>query len=1601
MSRNNIRRLRRNANPYLTNLLYGNYDPEVDNEKYWGGNGISVNGMGSGNPAAAPLADSSYGTARVDRNKTVSRYVRNNSNLAQRLGLVEAGVVSLAGAVIDQDQRIDQIEQRLGMPTITPFNSGLNNLQALQSLAPLVAGGSGPLVPAPIIGPVSIDRVTRNSVATLPRSNLPAAQRDLTTNWWEAIQSLWNNYNIPSHPWNLNNGSALWDSLGDWWTNSSSQYYPTNYSSADAWWLALNSWWNNSQNNAALIPGANAWWTVIQAWWRMIMALFNGNGINNWRWDDAQRWWGNQMRFWPVGPQNQWWNDQALGWWNNQYNWWWNNNGCSRWWDRRFPGYCRDLWWNNPYSWWNNDNWCCNDWNCDWRPCGFGGCSFYGPCGSCVQGRCWDRNYWNRGSCGGFGGGFGGCGPYGYGGYGGCGPYGYGGGLGGSCGPCGFDSYGAFGGCGSGCCGGCSGNRCFGRCGSNSCCWQKKILDVEKCNIWTNENKMYCNDEYSHGRPLFGPKLSARCDKEDMAFGRSRYDDHEDKAIGRRQDHDEYDSCRTTINDGSCEMMSENIFSTMERRCDEYPIVDRCSNPCDEVCDYEDKCCEDKCCEEKTDCKCSICVPIVTVTFPASTCKPEPKCCPVETQSLDFGENCSNFGRQCPPCEPCNPCNPCNPCEPCEPCNPCEPCEPCEPCIEFKYFPVKTKPKCDESTNIHLLARHDDAHIFKTNIPENIHTMSQDFHTSPEIFYAQKPSVPDHAMWGSYVEDPFATPALTPMANIHTLSNENFQHTPRNDWEEMARRLPDALKQTKNFEPTNIHQTPVRNMQQQESYPVRQTEALGVTDQTVMGQRRNIEINPINYVEPTSSENHLSYTHMEVAADELNYDFGQAFNDLTQLYEGVREPQSDNQAAFTIPDELPFLGPEYVELQGFNTQTPATTIITETNCSQKFCEFSPKPDGCSPELEQFPPKPDGCSQKFCEFSPKLESCSPELEQFPPKLESCSPELEQFLPKSGNCSPRVEQCQEVYEIVQPAATVATNSKVVWSTKISPSGSSGSNALNLGGIAGNADSYFTLTYENFNTQEENGAEINVLTVNKYTASTNVHVWSRKVTSASEIKGVSIKTYKNTVIVLGTYTANINIYNECHEIISTLRWTGIVNTFILAYDGCGSILWSTGVVANNSVNQAYILPTDMDIATETGAIAITGYVSANSGIIDFMGLHGITASQLPAQTVAYQFVAKYDISGLVLWVSQILDISPPTNLQTIGFAVKISPNGKNLYSVGLASSAAKIYNAQLLSAPVISNIQPTTYTGITLIELMVLWSAGIAQWCTFVTGFTQNQGVALVLTSNQNLSLIVPFQGAEMKIYNTPNATVDAGFTLTGPAVAIVTYNMNGVTLSRTKVVLGLPNLNSGAAVSDSDDTFVVALINSTPSTAIQVYKPTGVIDFKLVAPTDIGLIKFNASTSEPIWGAGTTISQNGTISNVVLAFSNQFITLAGNFNGGPIVFKNSDGTVGSTVATSNGLDIFVARYLSYGQVVDLDRGSCVGLCKCFVIKGWANYNTFIRIPDHIVVEEHDACTNFRRRVKEIFLISQSSCFTICWTWQNRWNLVSHNNVVISYR
>jgi hypothetical protein len=699
------------------------------------------------------------------------------------------------------------------------------------------------------------------------------------------------------------------------------------------------------------------------------------------------------------------------------------------------------------------------------------------------------------------------------------------------------------------------------------------------------------------------------------------------------------------------------------------------------------------------------------------------------------------------------------------------------------------------------------------------------------------------------------------------------------------------------------------------------------------------------------------------------------------------------------------------------------------NCPQQF--VSPCNPPCNPpcgqcgpqfnQFNQFNPFPGPCNQgvtganppcgnqSFAPFNPcgpcnPCNPCNPPVNPCDPCAIPCSTTSEVICTATG----AICTITDVTVINQPLNST-DNASVQWATKIAGSLNeqgnaitvdSNNNVIDIGGYQTNPVSIYNANGTTGKTLANTSGTFDGY-ITKYTPSGTV-LWATRLetTSSDQVTTVDTETDSNNdIIVVGNYANHLKIYNANGAMkLTTASFGAGNNSFIIKYDQFGSRVWDS-IIAGDSIA---ITGVAVDHNNE---ILVIGSYQDNTVTtsITFFNSDGVTSSTFPSFTATgnrYTFIAKYDISGDLIWKVRITDSVVTSSV--IGNAIAID-SANNVAITGKYQGTPQIRDAtDAISAVTLAAATPAT-TGFDAFVIKYN-STGTPLWAAHAGGTASsvNQtGTDITVDISDNIIVTGTYVANPLIFYDSTGVAIGQVTNDGVQNVFIVKYNSTGTIIWINKIGGTGTNYANGIDHTSINEIVIVGSYDSNP---LQIYNPTstiipvnsltnttGILHGYAIKYTVNGIYKWATKTD------GTTV--NGDIISDVVVDHNNNIEATGRYGTPLINFYNSNSlTISSRTLTNNGTatnDAFTVKYSDYIQTLTLSSAAaCTTRYKTIVLGNvLPGSNTLVNITNTTLLDANG------NQVTALLFTDPSQSITLLWH-DNIWSIISNNGVTLIF-
>jgi len=375
----------------------------------------------------------------------------------------------------------------------------------------------------------------------------------------------------------------------------------------------------------------------------------------------------------------------------------------------------------------------------------------------------------------------------------------------------------------------------------------------------------------------------------------------------------------------------------------------------------------------------------------------------------------------------------------------------------------------------------------------------------------------------------------------------------------------------------------------------------------------------------------------------------------------------------------------------------------------------------------------------------------------------------------------------------------------------------------------------------------------------------------------QGNGIATDATSVYVVGYFNDNSIIYSTDGNPFST-QLIGNDDAFIVKYDRNGIVQWATKIGGPNFDNR-------VGITTDATGIYVIGSFNNNATIYNADGSPFSTQLSGNSDT----FVVKYDINGIVQWVTKI-----EGQYYAAGFGITTDVTG--IYVTGIFNENSTIYNADG------SAFTQVTGNGNDDAFIVKYDRNGIVQWVTKIGGPNFDNGVGI--TTDATGVYVTGLFSNIATIYNADGSPFSQLTAILNFDTFVVKYDINGIVQWATTTGGSIYSQGNGITT-DATGVYVTGYFNNTAT----IYNADGSAFTQLTGNgnEDAFIVKYDRNG---IVQWATKIGGPNFDNRVGITTDATGIYVIGSFNNNATIY-NADGSPFSTQLSGNS-DTFVVKY-----------------------------------------------------------------------------------------
>jgi hypothetical protein len=406
----------------------------------------------------------------------------------------------------------------------------------------------------------------------------------------------------------------------------------------------------------------------------------------------------------------------------------------------------------------------------------------------------------------------------------------------------------------------------------------------------------------------------------------------------------------------------------------------------------------------------------------------------------------------------------------------------------------------------------------------------------------------------------------------------------------------------------------------------------------------------------------------------------------------------------------------------------------------------------------------------------------------------------------------------------------------------------------------------------------------------SSNGIFINSNQISSVENVSSYNIVSdFNSNYYVAGNFTYNLTAFNSNSNIGTTISST-LSSIFLVKFDTNGNVQWisqiqntSPNLQANSSIGLAFSTDGTIVIAGSYTSQTLTIYNSNNQlSNVSLTNSYGYNNS----------FVAKYNLSGQVIWTANISGNSSITSI--------IVDSNYSIIVFGQYTNCIQIFGSATLSSYFTLQYNQGTNTSNTF--LIKYNSFGTPLWTSSTNG-SESGTSSIAIDRKNNIYSIVSFQTSAVLFSSNNTYTLEN--ILSSQTSIIIKYNPDGIFLSNISKC-GATGSYFGIVLDSNDNIIFEGNYNSTNfqvnSNIIKYYqygqelfleKPTCETNKTLILNQYCGintLINLNQPSINCFIPSAILLTQQSTI---VLLWTNCNWNIINNYNG--IIIENNENTL----------------------------------------------------------------------------------------------------------
>ncbi|XWV25269.1 hypothetical protein QJ856_gp0501 [Tupanvirus deep ocean] len=500
----------------------------------------------------------------------------------------------------------------------------------------------------------------------------------------------------------------------------------------------------------------------------------------------------------------------------------------------------------------------------------------------------------------------------------------------------------------------------------------------------------------------------------------------------------------------------------------------------------------------------------------------------------------------------------------------------------------------------------------------------------------------------------------------------------------------------------------------------------------------------------------------------------------------------------------------------------------------------------------------------------------------------------------------------------------------------------------------------------------------------------LWVSKIVGTTKDTLISISIdMNNNIIATGFYSGNqLVIYNSNNQKVASLPSIDSISSFIIKYDISGNPLWVNAIVSTSVI---IINSVAIDI---TNNIFVTGYYNAIT--VNFYNPNNTIGSTLPLSVGNEAFIAKYNLSGYVVWSTRIGNNGSAIPNDVISYGISVSLDGSVVVTGSYRTNSLLFYNAPNGS---ITSEHTLANTNVNTTDTFVAKYSTLGQsvWATRIGGISNDFGISVAVDNLNNIAVVGGYISQPITIYSAPNGSIPS-LVLTNNGrtdIFVAKYDPQGIAIWSAKISGSGGEISQSVTTDTNNNIIITGFFTSQP---LIIYNSNGTTGPTLNGTRNVNnnssnsfLVKYDHN-GMTLWAAKQMGSNNSVGMSVSSDYYNDII-LVGSYTSNPFLIYNSVGAINSQLNNFGQIDSFIVKYSDFSQVVKLQPSLLPYFKKRIILRGYRGANSLITATLGLLIDVN------ARNATGIILMAQDSEVTLLWS-NNIWTIISFIKANIIY-